>query len=52
MSVRFAIRSDAEARAYLAHLTLGARRTEYTALVEAALRRARRSPGSSASWMR
>jgi uncharacterized protein (DUF1810 family) len=37
MSERYAIRSDAEARAYLAHPVLGARLRECTALVEAAL---------------
>jgi uncharacterized protein (DUF1810 family) len=39
MSVRYAINSDAEARAYLAHPILGARLRECTALVEAALAR-------------
>jgi uncharacterized protein (DUF1810 family) len=37
MSQRFAIRSDAEAAAYLAHPVLGARFRECTALVEAAV---------------
>ncbi len=39
MSERYAIRSDAEAAAYLAHPVLGARLRECTALVEAALAR-------------
>lgn len=39
MSVRTAINSDAEARAYRAHPILGARLRECTALVEAALAR-------------
>jgi uncharacterized protein (DUF1810 family) len=39
MSVRYAIHSDAEARAYFAHPILGARLRECTALVEAALAR-------------
>jgi uncharacterized protein (DUF1810 family) len=37
MSVRYAIRSDAEAAAYLAHPVLGPRLRERTGLVEAAL---------------
>jgi uncharacterized protein (DUF1810 family) len=37
MSVRYAINSDAEARAYRAHPILGARLSECIALVEAAL---------------
>jgi uncharacterized protein (DUF1810 family) len=39
MSVRYAIRSDDEARAYLAHPVLGPRYRECVALVEAALAR-------------
>ncbi len=38
MSERYAIRSAGEARAYLAHPTLGPRLRECTALVEAALK--------------
>jgi uncharacterized protein (DUF1810 family) len=39
MSVRYAIRSADEARAYLAHPALGPRYRECVALVEAALKR-------------
>jgi uncharacterized protein (DUF1810 family) len=39
MSERYAIRSDAEARAFLAHPVPGARLRECTALVEAAVAR-------------
>ena len=52
MSVRYAIRSPEEARAYHAHPVLGARLRECVGLVEAALAKARRWWGYSGRWKR